>query len=61
MPAPPPIELTRHYHELSETETDEVVEAVADLIVNFLKGSADPKRSGERNHDRHVAQQAESR
>ena len=34
-----PIELTRHYRELSEEETAALVEAVADLIVTFLKGS----------------------
>ena len=33
------IELKRHYSELSDKETNEVIEAVADLIVNFLKGS----------------------
>jgi len=35
------IELKRHHQELSPKETDEVVEAVADLIVEFLK-SRDP-------------------
>jgi hypothetical protein len=39
MPATPSIEVKRHYAELSEKETDELVAAVADLIVNFLKGS----------------------
>ncbi len=34
-----PIELKRHHTELSEKETDEVIATVADLIVNFLKGS----------------------
>ncbi len=32
------IELKRHYSELSDKETNEVIEAVADLIVHFLKG-----------------------
>ena len=34
-----PIKLTRHYRQLSEEETSALVEAVADLIVTFLKGS----------------------
>jgi hypothetical protein len=33
------IDLKRHYTELSEKETDELAAAVADLIVDFLKGS----------------------
>lgn len=33
----PPIELKRHYRKLSEKQTGHVVEAVAELIVNFLK------------------------
>ena len=37
--ATPRIELKRHYRELSEAETDELVGIVADLIVTFLKGS----------------------
>ncbi len=32
------IEMKRHYSELSDKETDEVVEAAADLIVSFLNG-----------------------
>ncbi len=32
-----PIELTRHYAELSEQETEELIEAVAMLIVEFIK------------------------
>ena len=31
------IEITRHYAELSENETDAVVKAVAGLIVGYLK------------------------
>ena len=56
MPAPPTIELKRRFHTLSEKETDEVVDVVADLIVNFLKGKRDPGHSGscrqERTHER---------
>ena len=33
----PPIELKRHHRKLSEKQTGQVVEAVAELIVNFLK------------------------
>ena len=55
MPAPPTMELTRHFHTLSEQETNEVVEDVADLIVNFLRGRREPARAGgagpERNHE----------
>jgi hypothetical protein len=62
---PPPIELKRHFHTLSEKETDEVVDVVADLIVNFLKAKREPeqsaKRGQERDHERNVAQQSESR
>jgi len=32
------IQLKRHYRELSPEEADEVVNAVADLVVNYLKG-----------------------
>ena len=39
----------------SEQETNEVVEDVADLIVNFLRGRREPARAGgagpERNHE----------
>lgn len=65
MPAPRTIELKRHLHTLSEKETDEVVDVVADLIVNFLKGKRDPeqsaKRRQERDHERNDAQHPESR
>jgi len=40
-----PIELTRHYAELSEQETEELVEAVAVLIVEFIKQKGIPARS----------------
>ncbi len=39
-----PIELTRHYSELSEQETEELVEAVAVLIVEFIKQKGVPIR-----------------
>ncbi len=59
------IERKCHYHTLSEQETDGVVDAVADLIVNFLKGRRDPerllKRKQERGHERDAALQCESR
>ena len=65
VPATPPIELKRHFHTLSEKETDEVVDVVADLIVNFLKAKRDPEQSAtrgqERDHERNDAQQSESR
>ena len=53
MSAAVPPELTRHYRELSETETNEVVEAVADLIVNFLTRQSDPVRAGGDGPDMH--------
>ena len=63
--ATPPIELKRHFHTLSEKETDEVVDVVADLIVNFLKAKRDPEQSAgreqERTHERNAAQQPEAR
>jgi len=59
------IERKRHYHLLSEQETDDVVDAVADLIVSFLKGKRDPERSPkcgqERGHERDATFQHESR
>ncbi|GAB4232389.1 MAG: hypothetical protein OHK0028_07820 [Deltaproteobacteria bacterium] len=38
------IELKRHYRELSPKELDELVPAVADLIVDFLKKRTDPEQ-----------------
>ena len=35
-----PIELRRHYGELSEKQTDEVVGILADLIVNYVKNES---------------------
>ncbi len=37
-----PIEVRRHYAELSEQETEELVEAVAVLIVEFIKRKGVP-------------------
>ncbi len=55
VPTQPTIEIKSHFHTLSDKETDEVVDAVADLIVNFLKGKRDPEQSAkcrqERTHD----------
>lgn len=39
-----PITLTRHYAELSEQETEELVEAVAMLVVEFIKRKGVPAR-----------------
>lgn len=65
VPKPPPIELKRHFHTLSEKETDEVVDVAADLSVNFLKGKRDPEQSAkhgqEQDHERNRAQEPESR
>ena len=42
MAATSPIEMKRHYRELSPKEIDELVAVVADLIVDFLKKRRDP-------------------
>ena len=59
------IELKRHFRTLPPKETDEVVEAVADLIVNFLKRRRETGVSAgskqERTHERSRGQQTESR
>jgi hypothetical protein len=34
---PPPIEIKRHYSVLSEKERNELVSAVADMLVAFIK------------------------
>jgi len=39
-----PITLTRHYAELSEEETEGLVEAVAVLVVEFIKRKGVPAR-----------------
>lgn len=38
----PPVQFKRHYTELSEKETDEVVKVLADLIVDYFKGGGRP-------------------
>ena len=52
MPTPATPELKRHFHTLSEKETDEVVDAVADLIVNFLQRRRDSAPSVEQGQAR---------
>lgn len=42
----------RHYSELSPEETDGLVEAIADLIVCFLKRRRDPAEAAKRRQDR---------
>lgn len=65
MPAPAAIEIKRHYRELSEKDTQEVVEAVADLIVTFLKGRFGPARGAEakqeHEHERDREHRADDR
>jgi hypothetical protein len=59
VPTPQPIELKRHFHTLSEKETQGVVEAVAELIVTYLKGrrratqsqEATQEQTHERDHE----------
>lgn len=45
------MELTRHYSELSEEETEELVEAVAVLIVEFIKQKGVPARAPQGTQD----------
>ena len=56
MPTPAPLQIKRHYSELSEKETADAVEIVADLIVTFLKGrqqsASQTERKQERPHER---------
>ena len=49
MRAKPAIELRRHFETLTDQETDEVVEVVADLIVHYVKGRRieEPVQSGQ--------------
>lgn len=65
MSAPAAIEIKRHYRELPEKETQEVVEAVADLIVTFLKGRSRPARGAEakqeHEHERDREHRADAR
>ena len=46
------IDLKRHYYGLTVREVDEVVEAVANLIVDFLKGKRDPEQWADRRRER---------
>ena len=41
--APAQIDIRRHYHKLSEKDTDAVVQTVADLIVSYLKRNPVPR------------------
>jgi hypothetical protein len=41
----------RHYSELSQEETDELVGAMADLIVDFLKRRRDPQDAAESSNN----------
>ena len=47
----PPIELKRHRRKLSKKQTAQVVEAVAELIVNFLKCRREAATPPEREKD----------
>ena len=47
----PPIELKRHHRKLSQKQTGEVVETVAELIVNFLKCRREPATPPERRKE----------
>ena len=46
MRTPPAMEFKRHYRRLSEKQTDELVGAVADLIVNFIKSRKGGRPAG---------------
>jgi len=48
------IELKRHFRELSPKELDELVAAVADLIVDFLKKRTDHVPSDKTRHEQEV-------
>ncbi len=56
MPTPALLQIKRHYSELSEKETADAVEIVADLIVTFLKGrqqsASQAERKQEQPHER---------
>ena len=54
MPISAPLEITRHLEPLSEKETDEVVNVVADLIVNFLKARRGSEPLANRGQERGV-------
>jgi len=44
MPMSSPLEIKRHYSELSEKETAEVIEILADMVVTHLKSKQKPTR-----------------
>ena len=46
MPVTAPIELKRHALDLSPEEAEEIVGAVADLLVNYLKKQGNPAATG---------------
>ncbi len=52
------MELTRHYSELSKEETEELVEAVAVLIVEFIKQKGVPARLPQGTQDLSLEVQA---
>ena len=54
MAATSPIEMKRHYRELSPKEIDELVAVVADLIVDFLKKRHDPVKPDEPKQEQEV-------
>jgi len=54
MAATSPIELKRHYRELSPKEIDELVAVVADLIVDFLKERCHPVQSDKPKKEQEV-------
>ncbi|MFQ5479357.1 MAG: hypothetical protein ACE5FN_12170 [Leptospirillia bacterium] len=47
----PPFELTRHTRQLTAKQADEVVDAVADLIVSFLKTTDAPATGWDRKKE----------
>jgi len=61
---PPSIVLKRHYRKLSSKERDEVVEAVADLIVRFVRncrGDASPRGSNQKPRQQKVPVETEAK
>jgi len=61
--AAPSIVLKRHYRKLSSKERDEVVEAVADLIVSFVRncrGDASPVERNQKRRQRKVPVETEA-
>ena len=51
MTTTPSIEIKRHYQELTEKETDDLVGTVADMLVTFIKN-----RKGERREKQPCAE-----